>query len=779
MESTLKDNRHERARLISEYASDLIALTTFTLNPVYTYISPSHARIMGYAPEDLIGKSCLDLIHPDDRTNLLPLLKDYLSQKIGSLLKVRRSDLVENLQFRVKDKAGTWHYLESTVNLVDDELLFISRDITERKLMEDDSRESARFLSNILSSIQDGISILDKDMKILMVNPTMKQWYAHALPLLGKKCYEAYYGRSERCEICPSQETIATGAAANKIVQLRDCTGAAQKWVDLYSFPLKDLSTGDFIGVIEYVRDVTEYKKTDEALRESEQKLRRIIEQAPDGVVLTDEQGTIIEWNPGMEKIVGLQQKETIGHKLWDVQYQSATEEQKQAVRFEQVEAMMTDLLKTGQSPWLNRLSEREFQRPDGTIRSSQVLTFLIKTNKGFMMASITRDITERKRMENELLKVEKLESLGILAGGIAHDFNNILSAILGNVSLAKMRVKPEDKLYTQLNNAETACARARDLTQQLLTFSKGGAPVKKISSIARLLSETAGFALRGSNVRCAFHIPEDLWSAEVDEGQISQVIHNLVINADQAMPEGGALQIRAENVLIDGQNGLPLPEGRYISVTVSDQGVGIQKEYITKIFDPFFTTKHKGSGLGLASCYSIIHNHGGYITAASEPAAGSTFTFYIPASADRLEYVKPEAEAHSNGKGRILVMDDEDIIREMVQELLSGLGYEVELAGDGVEALDRYQKARAAGTPVDAVIMDLTIPGGMGGEEAIKRLLTIDPEARAIVSSGYSNNPVMADYKKYGFSGVLAKPYKISELSTVLQSVINDQTMQ
>ena len=768
---------HEKARLISEYTSDLIAITTFTLNPVYTYISPSHARIMGYEPGDLMGKSSLDLVHPEDKKNLLPLLKQYINQKVTRLLTGKSSELFENIQFRVKDKAGRWHHLESTINLVDDELLFISRDITERKQTEDEFRENSRFLSNILASIQDGISILDKDMRILMVNHTMKQWYAHAMPFLGKKCYEVYHGATERCTDCPTYETIMTGEPACKVVPRHGPGGAVLGWQDLYSFPLKDLSTGEFIGVIEYVRDVTAYKKTDEALRESEQKLRQIIEQAPDGIVLTDEQGIIIEWNPGMEKIVGLKREDALGRKLWDVKYQSATEEQKQEVSYEQVEIMMTDLLKTGQSPWLNCLSEREFQRPDGTRRNSQVLTFLIKTNKGYMMASITRDITSHKRMENELLKVEKLESLGILAGGIAHDFNNILSAILGNVSLAKLLVKPEEKLHKYINNAETACARARDLTQQLLTFAKGGAPVKKTSSIAQLLNETAGFALRGSNVRCEFQVAEDLWTAEVDEGQISQVIHNLVINADQAMPEGGTLKVRAENILVNGQKGIPLPEGKYITVSVRDHGIGIPKEYIAKIFDPFFTTKQKGSGLGLASCYSILVNHGGYITAVSEPGAGATFTFYLPASAEKIEHKEVAGEVNSDGKGRILVMDDEDIIRDMAQELLSGMGYEVELAGDGVEALNRYQEARASGAPVDAVIMDLTIPGGMGGEEAIQKLLAIDPEARAIVSSGYSNNPIMADYKKYGFSGVLAKPYKITELSAVLQSVMNGKS--
>ncbi|MCX5902051.1 MAG: PAS domain S-box protein, partial [Proteobacteria bacterium] len=241
---------HEKARLISEYTSDLIALTTFTLNPVYTYISPSHARLMGYEPGDIIGKSCLELVHPDDKKNLLPLLKQYINQKVKHLLTGKSTELSEKIQFRVKDKAGRWHNLESTVNLVDDELLFISRDITERKQAEDEFKESTRFLSNILSSIQDGISILDKDMKILMVNPTMKQWYAHAMPFMGKKCYEVYHGATERCTDCPTYETIMTGEPACKVVPRHGPEGAVLGWQDLYSFPLKDLSTGEFIGVI-------------------------------------------------------------------------------------------------------------------------------------------------------------------------------------------------------------------------------------------------------------------------------------------------------------------------------------------------------------------------------------------------------------------------------------------------------------------------------------------------------------------------------------------------
>jgi len=637
---TKRQHDNEKYRLITEHTSDLIAITTFTLNPVYTYISPSHKRAIGYDPEDLIGKSSFDLIHPDDRKKLLPLLTKYISQKVKGLLTGKELEIFETVQFRVRDKSGQWHYLESTVNLVHDELLFISRDVTERNRAEDELRESTRFLSNILSSIQDGITILDPEMNILMVNPVMKQWYAHAIPLVGRKCYEAYHGRHEHCKNCPSYHTINTGNPGHAVVPRVGSDGETTGWLDLYSFPLRDVSTGAFVGIIEYARD-----------------------------------------------------------------------------------------------------------------------------------------ISNQKLMEKEMQKVEKLESLGILAGGIAHDFNNILTVILGNVSLAKMPGRCDEKIIKRLTDAEKACERAKDLTQQLLTFAKGGTPIKKTAAIAELIRDTASFALRGSNVRSEVSIAEDLWAVDVDEGQISQVIHNLVINADQAMPQGGILKMRAENVRIDSKKAIPLPEGKYVAIAIIDQGVGIPKEYVAKIFDPFFTTKQKGSGLGLASSYSIISNHGGHITVESIPGSGSTFTFYLPASEKKIESKKPAIEMLRSGIGKILIMDDEELIRDVARDILKSLGYETDRARDGAEALALYRKAKDAGKPYAAVIMDLTIPGGMGGEEAVKKLLAIDPDAKAIVSSGYSTGPIMSDFKAYGFSGVITKPYRIADMGATLQLVINGKS--
>jgi signal transduction histidine kinase/ActR/RegA family two-component response regulator len=391
----------------------------------------------------------------------------------------------------------------------------------------------------------------------------------------------------------------------------------------------------------------------------------------------------------------------------------------------------------------------------------------------------IFEDITEKKKMEEHLLRVEKLESVGLLAGGIAHDFNNILTVITGNVALAKMKAGTIDDDYrvavlNVLTEAEKASLQAKDLTQQLLTFARGGAPILKTASMTELLKDTTGFALRGSNVRCKFNIPEDLWPVKIDVGQINQVIHNLIINADQAMPEGGIIKVGAANLTISEEHNLPLAAGEYVKISLEDQGIGIPEEHLSKIFDPYFTTKQKGTGLGLTTSYSIIRKHEGYITVESELGVGTTFHVYLQASPqESLKYKNQEEKAFS-GKGKILVMDDEKMLRYVVGEMLTHIGYEVACTKDGAEAVELYKKSKAMNNPFDAVIMDLTIPGGMGGKEAVKKLIEIDPDVRAIVSSGYSNDPVMANYPEYGFKAVVAKPYSIEELGKVLESVIS-----
>ena len=381
-------------------------------------------------------------------------------------------------------------------------------------------------------------------------------------------------------------------------------------------------------------------------------------------------------------------------------------------------------------------------------------------------------DITEHKQMEQELQKVQKLESLGVLAGGIAHDFNNILTAISTNLSMARLCGDLREDISEMLTDAEKASVRAQNLTRQLLAFAKGGTPIKKPASISRLITTTTAFSLSGSNVRCEFSLPDDLWLTEMDEGQIGQVLQNLIINADQAMPGGGTIRIAAENIVIGEKDSLPLEKGLYLRVSVTDQGIGVSMRDMPNIFDPFFTTKQKGSGLGLATAFSVVKNHKGHIEVESVIEEGTTFSVYLPALGRTSEETGRERKRLIKGEGRILLVDDEEIIWRATGEALTRMGYEVQFAQDGAEGARLYREKMDADRPFHAVIMDLTIPGGMGGKEAVGEILRIDPDAKIIASSGYSNDPVMSDFRQYGFCGIITKPYRIEELGELMSRV-------
>ncbi len=402
---------------------------------------------------------------------------------------------------------------------------------------------------------------------------------------------------------------------------------------------------------------------------------------------------------------------------------------------------------------------------------------------------AIKEDITERKKLEEDLIKAQKLESIGTLAGGIAHDFNNSLHAIMGYLSLAMFHKATIDEIHTYLGDAKNIVLQSKNLTKQLLTFSKGGDPIKSTISISELIMDSTKLALSGSNVKYEIGMPDNLWHVEADRGQLNQVISNLIINADQAMPDGGNLRVWAENVNIVEKDHLPLKEGKYVKIVIEDHGPGIAMEHLHKIFDPYFTTKQKGSGLGLSITYSIVKKHNGHIAVESKAEVGTTFFIYLPAIGEefREEFIQrgveaPESnsidknnERKSNlGKGKLLIMDDEYIIRFTLGQSLKNLEYEVTLTKEGSETISLYKSARESGKPFDVVIMDLTIAGGMGGKETIKKLLKIDPDIKAIVVSGYTSDPIMTNYRKYGFIGVLAKPHEINELDVILQNVIN-----
>lgn len=517
----------------------------------------------------------------------------------------------------------------------------------------------------------------------------------------------------------------------------------------------------NIIGCLSSGEDITERTYAEDARRESEEKYRDLFENANDAIFIVDAELNYIDVNKKAVELFGYSREELLSMNIFDVippeQKPISEKEFKKLMNKESYDKFIGKI-KTVDGRWL-----------DVEVSSSPI----IKGGKVIGSRDIVRDITDRKRLEVEFLKREKLESLGVLAGGIAHDFNNLLMGILGNISLAKMKAEPASAIYARLAEAEKASLRTRDLTRQLLTFSQGGAPVKEAVNVGELIKETAAFSLSGSDVKCVYKIADDLWPAEVDAGQISQVINNLVINADQAMPEGGTITIVSDNVTIESDNPLLLRPGRYVKIVIHDMGTGIREEHLNKIFDPYFTTKQKGSGLGLASAYSIVQRHNGRMTVESRLGYGTTFNVYLPASQSENIDLNVKSEMLMRGQGRILVVDDEAIVREVAGEMLRTMGYEVACANDGNEAIKVYMQARQANEPFRAVIMDLTMPGGMGGRETMEKLREIDPDVKTIVSSGYSHDRVMANFRDYGFVGVVSKPYKPSELGRILHEVL------
>lgn len=513
------------------------------------------------------------------------------------------------------------------------------------------------------------------------------------------------------------------------------------------------------------VRDIRERKAVERARREAYD----IIAQSPVVVFLWQ---NVADWpveyvSPNVDRIFGYSAQDFINGR---VVYRSV-------VHAEDLDRVAHEVTTYSQEPDREEFTHEPYRivGRDGAIRWVSDRTFIRRNPQGVIThyQGILEDVTERRRIDKEMLKMEKLQSLGVLAGGIAHDFNNFLTGIIGNLSLAKLEIRPNDPVARTLNEMAKAAARAKDLTQQLLTFSKGGEPVKRTARIGELVREAAQFALRGSNVRCDLQIDADLRPSEIDEGQIAQVLHNLMINADQAMPDGGAVRIGGTNVTLPPDNPYALAAGDFIQLTIQDQGLGIKPEHLKKVFDPYFTTKQKGSGLGLAVTYSIVAKHDGQLTVDSKLGEGTVFTILLPA-ADSAAVVAHRVHPQLViGSGRILVMDDEVFIRDLATRMLQKMGYTVTVAEDGRTAVAMYREALEADRAFDAVILDLTVPGGMGGKATVRALQTIDPDVSALVSSGYSNDPVMASYQDYGFCGAVKKPYLIQEMGNLLKKVI------
>lgn len=525
---------------------------------------------------------------------------------------------------------------------------------------------------------------------------------------------------------------------------------------------------GELVILSGTAQDMTERKTAEEKIRQSEQFIKRILNTVDEGFIVIDREYRITKANRAYCDMTGITEDEIIGMRCHKASHKSD-------VPCHEVgeDCPVKAVLETGKpAHTMHRHKDKE---GDLIYVETKAYPIVDKYENVTSIIKTVSNITERHLLEEERLKTQKLESIGNIAGGIAHDFNNLLQGVFGYISMAKEGTKQNEEISSLLEDAERGLNLAVNLTNQLLTFSKGGKPVKEKVDISDVVKKAAGFALSGSKTAFRLDLCEDLWMVNGDSGQLSQAIQNIVLNADQAMPNGGVVEISVHNIAADSEQSTSkgLTGEQYVCIEIRDSGTGISEDNLGRIFDPYFTTKNSGNGLGLSTTYYIIRNHAGAIGVSSNNT-GTTFTIFLPAvySSDSKEKVI-ETEHPMGKKGSILVMDDEELVRRVARKMLSMLGHEMEFAANGQEAIEKYRLAKEAGKPFDLIILDLTIKGGMGGHEAIQEIAKIDPGVVAVVSSGYGDNSIMSDYRNFGFSGILMKPYTMGNLRKCLDNLL------
>lgn len=614
------------------------------------------------------------------------------------------------------------------------------------------------------------IGLLSPDGRVIEVNRTAMNFVGVGPDeVIGKPFWETRWW-SHSPEMQEKLRNAISSAREGGTVAFEATHVAADGSLRTISFsiaPIHD-DSGAVVLLIPEGYDITERRRAEAALLSEKERLAVTLRSIGDGVITTDRDCRIALMNKVAEKLTGWKQDEAEGRPIDEIFHivDGATRERLPNPAIRVLEA--GGVIELPNDTILIARDGGELAIADSGAPIRDAASAVIG------MVIVFRDVTEKRKMEIEFRKMEKLESVGLLAGGIAHDFNNILTGILGALSVARVCLDPASEAAEVLETAEQQTLRARELTGQLLIFSRGGEPVRTTASVEHIVRDTVTFLLHGSKVKSVFRFSPGLKHAQIDVNQVGRVIHNIVLNAIQAMPDGGIIEITGENVTIGEHDPLPLSPGEYVRLDIHDTGTGIPKEHLARIFDPYFTTKQTGSGLGLAAAYSIIKRHGGYISATSELGKGTAFHIHLPASEGTAEVVT-ETPGIVRGHGKILVMDDEEGVRKMISKIADKLGYSTEAVVDGRQAIERYRDAKENGEPFDAVIMDLTIPGGMGGSEALALLREYDRDARVIVSSGYSIDPIMSDHTRHGFNGVLMKPYRIEDVAKVLREVIGE----
>ncbi|MCX6652265.1 MAG: PAS domain S-box protein [Methanomassiliicoccales archaeon] len=666
------------------------------------------------------------------------------------------------------------------------------KEIAEHKNAEVALRDSEKRYRLLVDSATEAI-LVAQDGMLRLVNPMAVAMTGFSEQELMSKPFPSFIHPDDRAMVVERHQKRLRGEAvpARYAFRLLAKDGSI-KWVEIGAVTIEWEGRP---ATLNFLMDVTERKRAEEALsqakdvlevrviertrelretnsqlQEEKEKLAVMLRSIGDGVIATDEHGTVVLLNRVAEELTGWRNDDALGLSLPKV-FHIINESTK-----EECPDVVERVVSAGGIIGLD--NHTSLIAKDGQVRNIADSGAPIWDIGGRIVGVIIvfRDVTAQRILEEEAEKSLRLESIGLLAGGIAHDFNNILTGVLGDISLAKMYVNPGDKVHERLSDAEMTLSHAKGLAQQLLTFSRGGAPIKRGTSVRSLLSDSVNFALSGSNVRHVIEIDPDIWSVNVDHIQMVQVFNNILINAREAMPEGGIIRLRGKNVTA-GRRGAhaALPSDKdFVMISFIDNGKGIPKANLSKVFDPYFSTKPEGGGLGLSIVYSIVKRHDGFISVESEEGKGAKFTIFLPVHEEPLGKELPLQVELPPGHGKVLLMDDQEFILEITGEILTALGYQVETAEDGQKAIELYKRAKKRGEPFDVIIMDLTIPGGMGGQEAMQKIRALDPKVKSIVSSGYCNDPIMSKPEDFGFMGVVSKPYTVRELQAEVHRVLH-----